>query len=120
MSQLARIVDVEHLGEHRLRLTFSDALVRELDFSEAARDWGGVLEPLCDPAFFGQVAVDPGWRAPSPGRTAWTSIQTCCTATTNRRAGGLPRSSSSITSARRPDRSSSGGRSWRWWPPALL
>lgn len=59
MTQLARIVEVEHLGEHRLRLTFSNALVRELDFSEAARDWGGVLEALCDPAFFGQVAVDP-------------------------------------------------------------
>jgi hypothetical protein len=59
MGQLARIVDVEHLGEHRLRLTFSDALVRELDFSEAVRDWGGVLEALRDPAFFGQVGVDP-------------------------------------------------------------
>ena len=66
MSQLARIVAVEHLGEHRLRLTFSDALVRELDFSEAARDWGGVLEPLRDPAFFGQVAVDP-----AAGTIAW-------------------------------------------------
>ena len=66
MSQLARIVEVEHLGEHRLRLTFSDALVREPDFSEAARDWGGVLEVLCDPAFFGQVAVDP-----MAGTIAW-------------------------------------------------
>ena len=44
---------------HRLRLTFTDGLVRELDFSEPASDWGGVLAPLCDPAFFGQVAVDP-------------------------------------------------------------
>ena len=58
MSQLARIVDVEHLGQHRLRLTFTDGLVRELDFSDAVGDWGGVLEPLCDPAFFAQVAVD--------------------------------------------------------------
>jgi len=59
MSQLARIVDVEHLGQHRLRLTFTDGLVRELDFSDAVGDWSGVLEPLCHPAFFGQVTVDP-------------------------------------------------------------
>jgi hypothetical protein len=59
MSRLPRVLEVEHLGEHRLRLTFSDGLVRELDFSDAVGDWGGVLEPLCDPAFFAQVAVDP-------------------------------------------------------------
>ena len=59
MSQLPRVVDVEHLGEHRLSLTFTDGLVRELDFADAAGDWGGVLEPFCEPAFFGQVAVDP-------------------------------------------------------------
>lgn len=59
MSQLARVVEVEHLGQHRLRLTFTDGLVRELDFSDAVEDWGGVLEPLCDATFFGQVAVDP-------------------------------------------------------------
>lgn len=57
MSRLARILDVEHLGEHRLRLTFSDGLVRELDFAGILE--GGVLEPLTDPAFFAQVAVDP-------------------------------------------------------------
>ena len=59
MSRLPRVLEVEHLGEHRLRLTFSDGLVRELDFSDAVGDWGGVLEPLCDPAFFAQAAVDP-------------------------------------------------------------
>jgi uncharacterized protein DUF2442 len=59
MSRLARVVDVEHLGEHRLRLTFSDGLVRELDFANAVQEWGGVFEPLSDPAFFAQVAVDP-------------------------------------------------------------
>jgi uncharacterized protein DUF2442 len=59
MSRLARVVDVEHLGEHQLRLTFSDGLVRELDFADAAREWGGVFEPLADPVFFARVAVDP-------------------------------------------------------------
>lgn len=31
----ARVVEVEYLGDHRLRLSFSDGLVRELDFSNA-------------------------------------------------------------------------------------
>lgn len=56
MSQLARVVDVEHLGGHRLRLTFSDGLVRELDFSGVLE--GGVFEPLTDPVLFAQVSVD--------------------------------------------------------------
>jgi len=59
MSRLARVVEAEHLGEHRLRLTFSDGLVRELDFAEVVRDRAGVFEPLSDPAFFAGVAVDP-------------------------------------------------------------
>ena len=46
MSRLARVVNVEHLGEHRLRLTFSDEHVRELDFAETVQEWGGVFEPL--------------------------------------------------------------------------
>lgn len=49
-------MSVEHLGELRLRLTFSAALVRDLDFAGTLE--GGVLEPLNDPALFGQVAVD--------------------------------------------------------------
>ena len=53
---MARIVSVEHLGELRLRLIFSDGLVRDLDFVGTLQ--GGVLEALNDPAFFGQVAVD--------------------------------------------------------------
>jgi hypothetical protein len=47
---------VEHLGGRRLRLTFSDGLVRELDFSGVLV--GGVFEPLNDPALFAQVSVD--------------------------------------------------------------
>lgn len=56
MSRPARIIEVEHLGGHRLRLTFSDGLVRELDFSGVLE--GGVLEPLNDPLLFAQVSVD--------------------------------------------------------------
>jgi hypothetical protein len=56
MSRPARVLDVEHLGEFRLRLTFSDGLVRELDFRGILE--GGVFEPLSDPEFFGRVSVD--------------------------------------------------------------
>jgi len=56
MSRPARIVDVEHLGDFRLRLTFSDGLVRELDFDGVLE--GGVFEPLRDRAVFAQVSVD--------------------------------------------------------------
>lgn len=56
MSRPARVVGVEHLGELRLRLTFSDGLVRELDFDGVLA--GGVFEPLRDPAQFAQVSVD--------------------------------------------------------------
>jgi hypothetical protein len=56
MSKLARVVDVECLGGYALRLTFSDGLVRELDFDDVLV--GGVLEALREPALFVQVAID--------------------------------------------------------------
>lgn len=56
MSELPRVVEVEHLGNLSLRLTFSDGLVRELDFD--ALLVGGLLEPLRDPSLFGKVKVD--------------------------------------------------------------
>ena len=55
-AQLARVTEVESLGEFRLRLTFSDGLVRELDFDGVLV--GGVFEPLADPVFFARVSVD--------------------------------------------------------------
>jgi hypothetical protein len=56
MSSLARIVAVEHLGDYRLRLTFSDGLVRELDFDGVLE--GGVFEPLREVRTFSLAAVD--------------------------------------------------------------
>lgn len=64
MSRPARVLDVEHLGQYRLRLTFSDGLVRELDFDGVLQ--GGVFEPLADPEFFGRVSVDE-----NVGTIAW-------------------------------------------------
>jgi hypothetical protein len=60
MSAPYDIVAVQHLGAHRLRLTFADGVVSEVDFTaklEAAV--GPVFEPLKDPDFFAQVRVDP-------------------------------------------------------------
>ena len=44
------------IGEHRLRLTFEDGTVGDVDFS--SREWRGVLAPLADPAYFAQILVD--------------------------------------------------------------
>jgi hypothetical protein len=57
MASLPRVTAVEPLGGFRLRLTFNDGLVRDLDFSPVV-DEGGVFEPLRDPQFFSTVAVD--------------------------------------------------------------
>lgn len=59
MSQpcvLPRITAVEPLNRFRLRLTFTDGLVREVDLSGDL--WGPMAEPLQDPDYFAQVSVD--------------------------------------------------------------
>ena len=56
MEQLVDITGVEVIGDHRLRLTFEDGIVGDVDFRE--RDWGGVFEPLRDPDVFARVTVD--------------------------------------------------------------
>jgi hypothetical protein len=61
---MARVMEKYHpvvvgaavVGDHVLRLLFSDGTVGDVDFS--AERWTGVLEPLTDPVFFAQVAVD--------------------------------------------------------------
>jgi hypothetical protein len=64
MEEVHDVVAVEVVGEFRLRLSFDDGTVGEVDFAE--RTWDGVLEPLSDPVFFARVYVDPeagtiGW-----------------------------------------------------------
>jgi len=56
MSTLARVVGVEVLGEYVMRLTFSDGVVRELDFASTVT--AGVLKVLADPKTFAAVSVD--------------------------------------------------------------
>jgi hypothetical protein len=58
------VVGAAVLGDHQLRLLFSDGTVGDVDFSED--DWTGVFEPLADPDYFAQVSVDP-----ESGTVAW-------------------------------------------------
>ena len=57
MEELHDISAVEVIGKYRLRLTFDDGTVGDVDFSE--RDWRGVFEPFKDPANFAKVRVSP-------------------------------------------------------------
>ena len=56
MGGLIHVTAAEVIGNHRLRLTFEDGTVGDVDFSD--RDWLGVFAPLRDPAYFGSVSVD--------------------------------------------------------------
>jgi hypothetical protein len=51
------VIDVQVLGHYRLRLTFADGLVGDVDLSNL-RTRDGIFEALRDPAFFRQVRVD--------------------------------------------------------------
>jgi hypothetical protein len=64
VDQLVDVSDVEVIGDFRLRLTFEDGTVGDVDF--AGRVWRGVFEPLADPAYFARVRVDP-----EAGTIAW-------------------------------------------------
>jgi len=55
-TYLPVVTGVAVIGDHVLRLLFSDGTVGDVDLS--AERWTGVLEPLSDPSFFNQVAVD--------------------------------------------------------------
>ncbi len=56
MDEFADVTQVEVVGEHRLRLTFADGIVGDVDFT--GRQWRGVLEPLGDADYFARVVVD--------------------------------------------------------------
>lgn len=57
MEELHDVIAVEVVDDFRLRLTFDDGTIGDVDF--ARRQWRGVLERLSDPAFFARVRVDP-------------------------------------------------------------
>ena len=58
------VAGVAVVGDHVLRLLFSDGTAGDVDFS--AERWTGVLEPLNDPTYFAEVIVDP-----EAGTIAW-------------------------------------------------
>ena len=55
--QLVDVTAVEVIADYRLRLTFEDGTVGDVDFT--GREWRGVFTPLRDPAYFALVEVDP-------------------------------------------------------------
>jgi hypothetical protein len=64
VEQLVDVMAVEVVGDYRLRLTFADGTVGEVDLGD--RDWQGVFEPLRDPTYFSRVRIDP-----EAGTIAW-------------------------------------------------
>jgi hypothetical protein len=63
-SYLPVVVAAALVGDHALRLLFSDGTVGDIDLS--AERCTGVVEPLNDPAYFAEVTVDP-----ETGTVAW-------------------------------------------------
>lgn len=59
MSAPYLIRHVEHLGDYRLRLTFADGLVADVDLADKVQgSTGPVFRPLRDVAYFATVRVD--------------------------------------------------------------
>lgn len=52
------IVEVKHLGNHRLFLRFARGSAGEIDLGPLLR-FTGIFEPLRDPEFFALVRVNP-------------------------------------------------------------
>ena len=63
-TYLPVVAGVAVVGDHVLRLLFSDGTAGDVDFS--AEHWTGVMEPLSDPAYFARVTVDA-----QAGTIAW-------------------------------------------------
>jgi hypothetical protein len=51
------VTDFSQIGPYKLRITFDDGLVQEIDFWPILA--GELLLPLRDPEFFKQVRLDP-------------------------------------------------------------
>jgi hypothetical protein len=81
MEELVDITAAEVIGEYRLRLTFEDGTVGDVDFTD--RDWRGVFEPLRDPRI-SPASRSIASREQSRGRMASTWRPNLCTP---RRAG---------------------------------
>jgi hypothetical protein len=59
MTAPYEITAVEHLGDYRLRLTFADGFIGDVDLADRCnRDSGPMFEPLRDVAYIARVTVD--------------------------------------------------------------
>ena len=58
IDKVPRVIGVEVRPPYGLAVTFDDGVVRDVDL--AGELWGPMFEPLTDPVFFAQVAVDHG------------------------------------------------------------
>jgi hypothetical protein len=52
------VVEVSHMGGHRLRLRFDDGVEGEIDLAPRL-SFHGVFAPLKDPRYFARVRVEP-------------------------------------------------------------
>lgn len=53
-----RVKYVQHVGDYRLELRFTDGVRKEIDFREQIAGRGGVFRPLAEIEFFKQVQLD--------------------------------------------------------------
>jgi hypothetical protein len=57
---MLHVLEAKWLGDSRVRLRFDDGVAGDLDVRRVV-PFDGTFAPLNDPAFFGQVYVDPSW-----------------------------------------------------------
>lgn len=57
---LIKVRTVKPLGDHQLRVEFSDDTIGERDFAFITHESGPMLEPLKDPAYFRRVFIEDG------------------------------------------------------------
>lgn len=55
---IPEVTEVQVLDHYRLRLSFDDGLVRDVDLSGEL--WGPIFEPLRDPDYFARVRIQDG------------------------------------------------------------
>jgi hypothetical protein len=60
MIQMVHVTKVEALGDHRLRLGFSDGSSGVHDFTDIVAETGPMVEPLRDTELFGRVFISMG------------------------------------------------------------
>ncbi len=57
---IVKVVEIEPIGDHRLRVAFSDGSSGEHDFSDLVAEPGPMVAPLRDPEFFRRVFLELG------------------------------------------------------------